>query len=249
MERARRGFLATALLAVAAASVPAAHGMDGSGDAQPFGSGGRADARSRLALSFVDCVELPADLLAAVRAETAAHIAALGVDAQIRTLPPGSDLDPVAVTIILVNAAPRTRLSRGVMGAVQRRGAIPALWIYAENVAAGTRLGWASRSRWTALERNTFATGMARVAVHEVVHLVCPWREHDDHGLMAGVLDRATLTGSKLPFTRELRRDFNRGVDALAGDASAWARGGPLSAADPAPGIGPGGLARSGETQ
>jgi hypothetical protein len=155
----------------------------------------------------------------------------MGVEAEIRTLAPGADLDPDAITLILMNAAAPTHLNPGVMGAVQRQSAIPALWVFSANVASGSRLAWTTRARWSPRERDTFATAMARVAVHEVVHLVCPWRGHEPHGLMADVLDAATLTGTRLPFTRELRRDFTLGVDALAGGVFPVARGG--SAAHP----------------
>jgi hypothetical protein len=227
MQTSHPSVLAVAFLAIAGASVPGARGADTSDDRHSSGSAEPASGRPRLTLAFVDCAGLPDGLLSAVQAETAALVAAMGVDADTRTLPPGSDLDPEAVTLIVLDAATSPHLPRGVMGAVQRQGAIPALWIYSANVAAGSRLGWNVRARWTAFDRAAFATAMARVAVHEVVHLVCPWREHDRHGLMAGVLDQGTLTGSRLPFSRELRRDFTLGVDALAGDAFSVARGVP----------------------
>lgn len=224
MPASHPGFLAIAFLAMAAVSAPGARGMDLS-DALQFAD--QVPDRPRLALTFVDCAGLPAEMLAAVQAETAALAGAMGVWAEIRTLPPGADLDPAAVTLIVMDTAPPAHLTRGVMGAVQRQGSIRALWIYSANVAVGTRLGWRTRDRWSLRERQAFATAMARVALHEIVHLVCPWREHEPEGLMASELDAATLIGSRIRLTSELRRDFTLGVDALSGDAFSLARSGP----------------------
>ena len=226
MEPTHRGFLAIAFLAISGAHAAGARGMDISEDLLSSGHGRRDSGQPRLTLAFVDTANLPPDMLAAVQAETVALVAAMGVDGRVRTLPPGSDLDPSAVTIIVMDGQAPTRSMEGVMGAVQRQGALPALWIYSANVAAGSRLGWRARDRWSGHDQETFARAMARVAVHEIVHLVCPWRRHDREGLMAAILDRGTLTGSRLPFTRELRRDFVLGVDAMAGNAFSVARGG-----------------------
>jgi hypothetical protein len=223
MEPTRRGFLAIAFLAIAGASAVGAHGMDISEDLPSFGHEG--SGRPRLTLAFVDCANLPAGMLAAVQAETLALVAAMGVDGDVRTIAPGADLDPSAVTLIVMDGESPARSMAGVMGAVQRQGALPALWIFSESVATGSRLGWRGRDRWSARDADAFARAMARVAVHEIVHLVCPWREHDRQGLMAAILDRGTLTGSRVPFTRELRRDFMLGVDARAGAAFSVARG------------------------
>jgi hypothetical protein len=227
MEPTRRGFLAVAFLAVTGAAAPEVPCMDISEDLLSSGAARRGSGRPRLTLTFVDCANLPPAMLAAVQEETVSLVAAMGVDGDVRTLPPGSDLDPASVTLIVMDGESPTRRMEGVMGAVQRQGVLPALWIYSANVAAGSRLGWRARDRWSADDKDAFVRAMARVAVHEVVHLVCPWREHDREGLMAAVMDRRALVGSRLPFTRELRRDFVLGVDALAGDAFSVARGGP----------------------
>ena len=227
MEPTRRGVLAAVFLAVAGASAPDARCMDISEDLLSYGTARSGSGRPRLTLAFVDCATLPPAMLAAVQKETVGLVASMGVDADVRTLAPGADLDTAAVTLILMDGQSPTRAMDGVMGAVQRQGVLPALWIYSANVAVGSRLGWRARGRWSAEDRDSFARAMARVAVHEVVHLVCPWREHDREGLMAAVMDRRTLIGSREPFTRELRRDFVLGVDRLAGDAFSVARGGP----------------------
>jgi hypothetical protein len=226
MEPVHRGFLAIAFLAIAGASAVGAHGMDVSAGVQWPDRAERDSARPRLTLAFVDYARLPPAMLAAVQAETVALVAAMGVQGDVRTLAPGTDLDPSAVTLILMDGEAPARAMEGVMGAVQRQGVLPALWIYSANVAVGSRLGWRARDSWSARDQDAFARAMARVAVHEVVHLVCRWRQHDREGLMAAVLDHRTLTGSRLPFTRELRRDFMLGVDALAGHAFSLARGG-----------------------
>lgn len=219
-----RGVLAVAFLTVAGASVPAAHGLDAA-DLPSFDPQGHSSGRP-LTLAFVDYAVLPTETLEALQSETVALVAAMGVDVDVRTLRPGSDLDVRAITLIVMDGEAPSRQMRGVMGAVQRQGALPALWIYSANVAAGTRLGWKGRDRWSASDRDAFVRAMARVAVHEVVHLVCPWRDHDREGLMASVMDRSTLTSARLPFTSELRRDFGLGVDALRGAAYPLAQAG-----------------------
>lgn len=248
MHWCRANLLAIASLAVAA-SAPDARGLDMSDDLDASVFASRASSPPRLTLTFVDCAELPGEMLAAVQAETAALITALGVAAETRTQLPGSELDPAALTLIVMNTSAPGRLSRGVMGAVQRRSTIRSLWIFPENVAAGARLGWKARNRWSVREREIFSKAMGRVAFHELVHLICPWRGHDGRGLMAGVLDNATLTGSAIPFTRGLRRDFARGVDALAGVALPVAGTQPAGRPDGAQAAGYGALGRSDATQ
>lgn len=225
MGRTPRGVLAVAFLTVAGGSVPATQGMDAS-DLRSFGPGGLSSGPPRLTLAFVDYAVLPPEAFHALQAETVALVAAMGVDVDVRTLQPGSDLDVRAITLIVMDGEAPSRRMRGVMGAVQRQGALPALWIYSANVAAGARLGWKTRDRWSASDRDAFTRAMARVALHEVVHLLCPWRAHDRQGLMASVMDRTTLTSSRVPFTTELRRDFGLGVDALRGAAYPMAQAG-----------------------
>lgn len=209
MHRFHPSVFAAAFVAVAAVSVPRAVAVDV--------AAGRAD-RPRIKLTFVDFVELPARLLAAAQAETVAIVERLGVDVDVRTVPPGEALEPEELTLIVMKGAP-AQLTPGVMGAVQRGSSSRVLWVFPANVAAGMRLDWSKRSHWSAREREGFAVAMARVAVHEVVHLVCPWREHDQGGLMAGVLGHSTLTGFRLALTRELSRDFALGVDSMGSGA------------------------------
>jgi hypothetical protein len=228
MQRSHLGVLAIASLAIAGASVPCARGLEPFGDLPPFGlAGSHAAGRPRLAVVFVDYSGLSDPMLAAVQAETASLVADLGVEADVDSLPPGAVLEPGAVTVILMNGTAPGHMTKGVMGAVQREGSMRVLWIYSSNVAAAARLTWSKRSRWSGRDRDGFATAMARVAVHEVVHLVCPWRGHDDHGLMAGVVGWETLTGSRVSLAPGLRRDFGLGVDALSGAAFAVAHGEP----------------------
>ena len=103
MEPTRRGFLVVAFLAVTGASAAGARGMDVTEDLLSSGAARRGSGRPRLTLAFVDCAKLPAALLQAVQEETVALVAAMGVDAHVRTLPPGSDLDPAAVTLIVMD--------------------------------------------------------------------------------------------------------------------------------------------------
>jgi hypothetical protein len=222
MEPIHRGVLAVAFLAITGAAADARAVEVSEDTASP----GRRLVRPRLTLAFVDCAGLSPSLLSAVQEETVALVAAMGVDASVRTLAPGSDLDPAALTLIVMDGEPPTRAMEGVMGAVQRQGAIPALWIYSSSVAAASRLAWRVHESWPEDDRDAFARAMARVAVHEIIHLVCPWRGHDRQGLMAATMSRGTLTGTRLPFSRELRRDFMLGVDARVGDAFSLARGG-----------------------
>jgi hypothetical protein len=112
------------------------------------------------------------------------------------------------------------------MGVVRREGSARVLWVYSAGVAAGARLPWEGRSKWLSQQRSSFARAMARVAVHEVVHLVCPGRDHDRDGLMAQTLGAARLTGPSLPVGLALRRDFAAGVEALLGRPFVVARDG-----------------------
>lgn len=219
MQRSRARVLAIALASLAL-PVPRAAAQEG---LRPYGP---MEERPRLPLTFVDYAQLPAETLAAVQDHAAQVVAALGAEAEFATRPPGATLDPETVTLIVMNDRSPRQLRRGVMGAVQRKGSARVLWIYAGSVAAGTGLRWEDRPRWSAAEGAAFATAMARVAVHEVVHLVCPWRGHDAQGLMAGVLDREALTGSNVPVSFDLRRDFSLATLAMSGDPLRMARDG-----------------------
>lgn len=173
--------------------------------------------RPHLPLTLVDFAGLPGAVLSSLRDEIAALAATLGVEAELRTVPPGSLLDPGALTLILMNGTAPPALTPGVMGAVERRGTAPALWIFPAGVAAGAGIPWQARPRWSARQWFTFATALARVAFHEIVHLVCPWRDHDANGLMAGRLDARTLTRGRPRVAPDLRRDFAAGLDAWGG--------------------------------
>ena len=126
-------------------------------------------------------------MLAAVQRETAGLIGTLGVDADIRTQPPGSTLDPDGVTLILLDRTAPSRLASGVMGAVQRERTTRALWVYSATVAAGTRLGWGGASGGPSSSASPSPVPCARGGSRGRAPS-CPWREHDPEGLMAGVL-------------------------------------------------------------
>jgi hypothetical protein len=207
----RRNRTCIALAVLAAASASSLLAIDRAGAPRESG-------RPRLTLTFVDFGSLPAATLAAVQEESARILGALDVEADLRTSAPGATLDPDEVTLIVMDGWPPGRLRPGVMGAVQRQGSARVLWIYPANVAAGIALGWEGRHAWPDPDRDAFATAMARVAVHEVVHLVCPWRGHDRKGLMSAMLDRKALVGSRIPVSSDLRRDVSLGVAGMAGD-------------------------------
>jgi hypothetical protein len=177
----------------------------------------------RLVLTFVECEPLPNDLLAAVQEKTAALVETMGVRAEIHTRPSGSSFDPDTVTLIVMDAPRRPHKAR-VMGVAKRKSATRALWIFSSSVAAGARLRWDDRHRWSAPTRDAFATAMARVAVHEIVHIVCPWRRHDEGGLMAEVQGATSLLEARPELSRALRTDFVLGVDALSGSTFEMAR-------------------------
>jgi hypothetical protein len=176
-------------------------------------------SRPRLPLTLVDFAGLPGEVVSSVGDEIALLATTLGVEAELRAVPPGAVVDAGALTVILMNGPAPATLTPGVMGAVQRQGTTPALWIYPASVAAGARLRWEERPRWSDRQRSAFATALARVAVHEIVHVVCPGRVHDADGLMAGRLDAKALTQARPRVPLGLRRDFTAGLDAWGGAA------------------------------
>lgn len=184
----------------------------------------RTPSAPRLTLTFVDFARLPPETLAGFQQESAELMARLGVQTELRSAPPGATLDADGVTLIVMDGFSPRRMRAGVMGAVQRQGAARVLWIFPGSVADGAGLAWDQRRAWSSRDHAAFLTAMARVAIHEVVHLTCPWREHDRRGLMAAVLDRASLVGSGIPLSSELRRDVALGVAGLSGDSRQMAR-------------------------
>jgi hypothetical protein len=226
MQRSRTSVLSSLVLAAAAHAAPA-HARDADELRTP--SFLRAIERPRLSLACVDFVGLPSAVLDGIRTEATALLADLGVEASITFQPPAASLDPRAVTLILMNGTAPAQLKREVMGVVRREGSARVLWVYSAAVAAGARLSWESRLRWRPRERSGFALAMARVAVHEVVHLVCPGRDHDPDGLMAQTLGAARLTGARIPVSLALRREFAAGVQAIWGRSLVVARDGLVS--------------------
>lgn len=168
--------------------------------------GAAGEAAPLVRLSLVDLEGLPPDVAERMAAETAAVLGALGARVEVRRKQASDIHDPRDLLVVVMPGDPGPLLERGVLGAVQRDAPTRALWVFPRTVRKA--LG---RSGGAAL-----AQALGRVVAHEVVHLACPWREHDRRGLMAARMSRATLRGQALELPAELRRDFVLAVSAQA---------------------------------
>jgi hypothetical protein len=142
--------------------------------------------------------------------------------------------DPRDLLVIVMPGDPGPLLKRTVMGAVQRDAPTRALWVFPRTIAAALGLAADAPAAGTPAERAAFARALGRVVAHEVVHLMCPWREHDRSGLMAARMSRATLQGKPFHPAASLRRDFVLGAAAQADRSSRVAQ---LDGAPPFPAL------------
>jgi hypothetical protein len=146
----------------------------------------------------------------------------LGARLEVRPKQPSDLHDPRDLLVVVMPGDPGPLLERGVLGSVQRDAPTRALWVFPRTIARALGLAPLAET-WTAAERARFATALARVMAHEIVHLTCPWRDHDRSGLMAARMSRATLRGDPLDLDDGLRRDFVLGASAQAGRSPATA--------------------------
>jgi hypothetical protein len=166
-------------------------------------------------LSLIDLHGLAADVAAGASGEAAALLDRLGARIEVRSRQPSEAHDPRDLLVVVMPGDPGPLLARTVLGAIQRDAPTRALWVFPRTIAAALGLV-PDMAAWTAADRARFATALGRVVAHEVVHLTCPWRDHDRSGLMAARMSRATLGGEALDLEDELRRDFVLGAAAQA---------------------------------
>jgi hypothetical protein len=188
------------------------------------------DAASVLQIAVVDLRELPREVLRAAWSQTAAVLDQLGARLRIRWAAPGDVQDAGDITVVLLPGRPGPQLKATVLGVVQPDGAPRVLWLFPEVVAAALDMADGARSAWTPAEQAALATALGRVAAHELVHLICPWRPHDRDGLMAERMSQAILRGGPLRIDDALRRDFalGAGFHALSRSRIAGARSSPV---------------------
>lgn len=176
-------------------------------------------------LSLIDLYGLSPDARAGASGEAAALLDRLGARIQVRSRRPSEAHDPRDVLVVVMPGDPGPLLERTVLGSIQRDAPTRALWVFPRTIAKAVGLA-PDPGAWTAVERARFATALGRVVAHEVVHLTCPWRDHDPTGLMAARMSRATLRGEPLDLEEDLRRDFVLGAAAQADRALRLARDG-----------------------
>ena len=188
----------------------------------PAGPPSPADA-PLVRLSLIDLHGLTPDVFAGASGEAEAVLDRLGARVEVRSKRPSETHDPRDLLVVVMPGDPGPLLARTVLGAVQRDAPTRALWVFPRTIAAALGLS-PDPAGWTAPDRARFATALGRVVAHEVVHLTCPWRDHDTAGLMAARMSRATLRGAPLEVPDELRRDFVLGAAVREGESSRVAR-------------------------
>ena len=225
MRSSRRCSLAVVLSVAAVVPTRLARGLDLSGEAD-YGAPAAApspDDAPLVRLSLIDLHGLTPDVGAGASGEAAAVLDRLGARIEVRSKRPAEAHDPRDLLVVVMPGDPGPLLARTVLGAIQRDAPTRALWVFPRTIAAALGLAL-DPSAWTAAERARFATALGRVVAHEVVHLTCPWRDHDRSGLMAARMSRATLRGEALDLDDELRRDFVLGAAAQANRSPLVAR-------------------------
>ena len=217
MRSSRRCALVFTASVACAVAARTARALDLSGEAD-YGAtvvAPRPDDPPLVRLSLIDLYGLTPDVGAGASGEAAALLDRLGGRIEVRSKQPSDAHDPRDLLVVVMPGDPGPLLERTVLGSIQRDAPTRALWVFPRTIAAALGLV-ADPAAWTAADRARFATALGRVVAHEVVHLTCPWRDHDRTGLMAARMSRATLRGDALDLEDELRRDFVLGAAAQA---------------------------------
>jgi hypothetical protein len=120
------------------------------------------------------------------------------------------------VQVVLAAAAPPS-MARTTMGAARPRPVGPrSVWVFVSAVRAALGLDGDVRSLLPPADNGRLAQAVGRVILHEVVHILAPWRPHAATGLMCGRLATPTLRQPRLRLEPDLL-DVIRA--AAAGDA------------------------------
>lgn len=155
--------------------------------------------RTRLRLVWTDIHASARDARAVVFAEAARLLRPVGVDVEWEVSDGGQrDVRRGEVQVVVLRTPPPTMSSR-VMGAAQpgARG-VRVVWVYVSTVRAALGLDPMATERLRPMDAQRLGRGLARVVLHEVVHVLDPERPHDGSGLMAALLSRATLESGSL---------------------------------------------------
>lgn len=177
------------------------------------------DARPRLRLVWVDVHRIADAARPAAFAEAAALLGTAGIraaweqnDGRQREVQPGE------VVVVLV-AEPPSPIGAEVMGAAQpSHGGMRVVWVYVGSVRQALGLPRSAPGMFRPIEAQRLGRALARVILHEVVHVTDPERPHALRGLMARRLDRSVLENGGLRVEPELHQVFR--VAAGAGDTA-----------------------------
>ncbi|MET0554305.1 MAG: hypothetical protein ABW221_14780 [Vicinamibacteria bacterium] len=222
MRSSRRCSVVFVASVACAAPSRTARALDLSGEAD-YGAPAAAaapDEAPLVRLALIDLHGLLPDVGAGASAEAATLLDRLGARIQVQSKQPSEAHDPRDVLVVVMPGQPGPLLDRSVLGSIQRDAPTRALWVFPRTIAAAVGLA-PDPAAWTPAGRARFATALGRVMAHEIVHLTCPWRDHDRTGLMAARMSRGTLRGEALLLADELRRDFVLGAAAQSGWAAA----------------------------
>lgn len=221
MRSSRRSalvFVAASVACLAPARLARSLDLSGAAEYGASAAAPSADEAPLVRVSLTDLHGLAPDVSAGASAEAAVLLDRLGARLRIRPKRPGDAHDPRDLLVVVMPGDPGPLLDRGVLGSVQRDAPTRVLWVFPRTIAAALGLAPAAET-WTKVDRARFATALGRVVAHEIVHLTCPWRDHDPSGLMAARMSRATLRGETLELGDELRRDFVLGASAQSARA------------------------------
>ena len=148
-------------------------------------------------------------------AETAALLQPIGVEVEWEQ----SDGRQRAVrdgeVQVVVLPEPAPPLGRHVLGAAQPGACgVRVVWVFLSAIRTALGLPRRPQEMLRPTEAHRLGRALARVVLHEVVHVAEPARPHGPSGLMAARLDRPFLEGGRLEIETELHPIFRAAADA-----------------------------------
>jgi hypothetical protein len=162
-------------------------------------------AELRLRFAWYDVSGAVPGAFGVTRAEASRLLGRMGIRSEWRRGRTGEGGAPEEIRVIVLNRpGRRAGASRSTMGAVQRGGVAPSLWVYLPSVI--TALGWspAAIGPGSALgRRRELGLALGRVVAHEIVHLLAPQLPHAG-GLMSSSLNRKQLLAAEIPIDAEV---------------------------------------------
>jgi hypothetical protein len=178
--------------------------------------GGAAPAeRVTLRLVWVDVQKIADPVRPVAFAETAALLESAGVDvAWERSDGSQREVQDGEVQVIVL-PDPTPPLARHIMGAAQPGAhGVRVVWIYLGSIRNALGMSRRTQGMLRPTEAQRLGRAVARVVLHEVVHVQEPARPHGGAGLMAARLDRPFLESGRLEIEPELRPVFRAAADA-----------------------------------